>query len=360
MNKKILFFITSLLFTVSIANSASAKEELLRIDVHEFPPMVIVTDGKIIGHDIDLFDAVADDIGLEKGKDYYYNSVNKFSEVFDNLIDQSADAALAGITITSEREKNGVDFSHPYMYTGLGIMINSANESDNTLSYISSFITPGLKKILIIIFIFIILAGHVAWYSQKGKKSINDKYIPGIFDAMWWVIVTISTVGYGDIVPEDWKGRLVGSFLILLGLALFGLYIGEVSSAMTIQKMEYSILGPEDLNGKKVTTIDGTTSVPALKQIGAKIVKCENIDKAVDLLKINKVKAVVFDEISLKYYIKNDISKNLIVIDKIFDTQYYGIAFPDGSSLREQVNRSLLKIQKNGVYEKIHKKWFSI
>lgn len=48
-----------------------------------------------------------------------------------------------------------------------------------------------------------------------------DPNIKSVWDGVWWAIATISTVGYGDIVPTSPLGRLIGVFLIVVGLGVF-------------------------------------------------------------------------------------------------------------------------------------------
>jgi len=50
-------------------------------------------------------------------------------------------------------------------------------------------------------------------------------------DALWWGIVTLTTVGYGDIVPHTQKGRVAGVFLMLTGIATLGIISGTLASA---------------------------------------------------------------------------------------------------------------------------------
>lgn len=49
-------------------------------------------------------------------------------------------------------------------------------------------------------------------------RDIEPKTFPNIYENMWYFIVTISTVGYGDIAPITWAGRIIGVYVIFLGL----------------------------------------------------------------------------------------------------------------------------------------------
>jgi voltage-gated potassium channel len=49
-------------------------------------------------------------------------------------------------------------------------------------------------------------------------------------DALWWAIATITTVGYGDRYPVTGEGRILGSVLMVLGVAVFGTFSGFVAS----------------------------------------------------------------------------------------------------------------------------------
>ena len=61
---------------------------------------------------------------------------------------------------------------------------------------------------------------------------IEPEAFPTIFDGIWWVIVTTSTVGYGDYVPETILGRTVAIILILLGVAFVTFYMVTLASTV--------------------------------------------------------------------------------------------------------------------------------
>ena len=50
-------------------------------------------------------------------------------------------------------------------------------------------------------------------------------------DALWWAFATITTVGYGDITPITFAGRILGIFLMLIGTAIFASYIALFAEA---------------------------------------------------------------------------------------------------------------------------------
>jgi voltage-gated potassium channel len=57
-----------------------------------------------------------------------------------------------------------------------------------------------------------------------------DPAIPTPWDGIWWAWVTMSTVGYGDVVPVSGIGRLFGAGLILMGLAMFAVITANFSA----------------------------------------------------------------------------------------------------------------------------------
>jgi voltage-gated potassium channel len=61
------------------------------------------------------------------------------------------------------------------------------------------------------------------------EHGVNDR-IQTIGDALWWSIVTATTVGYGDVSPVTPEGRLIAVCLMLLGIAFIGVFTATISS----------------------------------------------------------------------------------------------------------------------------------
>jgi ABC-type amino acid transport substrate-binding protein len=125
-----------------------------------------------------------------------------------------------------------------------------------------------------------------------------------------------------------------------------------------LQKLHSDITDHRDLRNKMVATVAGTTSVAALDDLGAIVVPVEVIDEAIEKLLQHKVDAVVFDSPTILYYAHHEAAGKVAVVGDLFDLQYYGFLFPQGSQLREPVNRALLKMHETGQYDIIFNKWF--
>jgi voltage-gated potassium channel len=68
-----------------------------------------------------------------------------------------------------------------------------------------------------------------SWMAYVAEHPSNPDYAT-FGDALWWGVVTLTTVGYGDIVPETEKGRVAGVFLMVTGIATLGLISGTLAS----------------------------------------------------------------------------------------------------------------------------------
>lgn len=342
-----LFFILSFGF----AESAITGEQILTVDIEITPPCVMPNDIRYTGFDIELWEEIAKELGLE----FTYNETD-LKGIFNDLIEGNADVALSCITITNEREKI-VDFSHHYLDSGLRIMVLNKTKFSLAES-VKSIYSPIVIRALTYIGLFIVVCGHVFWWVERGHKYISTKYFPGIFQAFWYVLVTMTTVGYGDIVPRSWVGRLMAFLVMIIGIGIFGWTIAQLSSAITLQTLHSDITDHWDLRNRLVATVEGTTSVTALEKLGALVVQTKTIDQAYEKLLNEEVKAVVFDSPTILYYARNKGAGKVSVVGPLFDIQYYGFLFPQGSELRESVNRALLKLRNNGTYVKLHNKWF--
>jgi voltage-gated potassium channel len=68
-----------------------------------------------------------------------------------------------------------------------------------------------------------------------GAWLVDRKDFDNLGDAMWWAVQTVTTVGYGDVVPEHVAGRLIGGALMLQGIALLTVITASVTATLIEQ-----------------------------------------------------------------------------------------------------------------------------
>lgn len=64
-------------------------------------------------------------------------------------------------------------------------------------------------------------------------------------DAVWWAFTTITKVGFGDIVPATFYGRIIGIMLMLLGTAIFACYVALITDAFLAAEIAEHSLGKQ-------------------------------------------------------------------------------------------------------------------
>lgn len=79
----------------------------------------------------------------------------------------------------------------------------------------------------------IVIADFWVVYLERGVNPAFSNY----GDGLWWALVTVTTIGYGDIYPVTSGGRAVGSVVILVGIGLVGLFMGKLSAILVERRI---------------------------------------------------------------------------------------------------------------------------
>uniref|UniRef100_A0A3B5KQD0 Uncharacterized protein n=1 Tax=Xiphophorus couchianus TaxID=32473 RepID=A0A3B5KQD0_9TELE len=83
-------------------------------------------------------------------------------------------------------------------------------------------------------FLCLILASFLVYSVEKESNEEFETYA----DALWWGLVTLTTIGYGDKVPKTWNGRLLGAAFSMIGVAFFALPAGILGSGFALKVQE--------------------------------------------------------------------------------------------------------------------------
>jgi polar amino acid transport system substrate-binding protein len=330
------------------------KSKTLKVATKPFKPFVYQQNGEWVGFSIDLWRELARVLGVQ----YEIVGTETVAELLNTLRHKEADLAVAGLTITSEREQ-AIDFSFPFYQSGLQIMVSS-HHNDASSDLLQTVFSVALLKLLAGLLATLLFAAHLLWVFER-KRNPNmfpEGYLSGVGSAFWWAAATLTTVGYGDKVPQSTLGRTVGFVWMFAGILLISYFTASVTTVLTVNRLEGNIRGPKDLPGKLVGSTRGSTATKWLYANSMAPTEFDTIEEGYKAVEDGKIDALVYDSPVLLYHAAHEGKGRLRVVGSVFEKQGYGIALQEHSPLREQVNRALLTLQEDGTYGELYRKWF--
>ncbi|XP_077446052.1 potassium voltage-gated channel subfamily KQT member 4 isoform X2 [Stigmatopora argus] len=82
-------------------------------------------------------------------------------------------------------------------------------------------------------FLVLIFASFLVYLAEKDNTDFSN-----YADSLWWGIITLTTIGYGDKIPRTWQGRLLAAGFALLGVSFFALPAGILGSGFALKVQE--------------------------------------------------------------------------------------------------------------------------
>jgi len=215
-----------------------------------------------------------------------------------------------------------------------------------------------LLYVLAVALILFLMAHLVWWFERRNPTGMltHRSYFPGIFEACWWAASTLAT--QADQMPRAAMARIIAVVWMFMSVVFIAYFTAAVTSSLTVQQLRGDINGPEDLPGKRVGSIHGSTSVEYLRQRNLEPIEFARIEEAYQALENHQIDAVVYDTPILLYYTAHDGKGKAQTVGAMFRKENYGIVFPSNSPLRKRVNEALLKLKENGAYDQLYTKWF--
>ncbi|GFY76121.1 glutamate receptor ionotropic, kainate 2 [Trichonephila inaurata madagascariensis] len=340
------------------------------------------------GFAIDLLNALADYLHfqyeIQPVKDSKYGRKNPTTGVWDGMIgeviNQDADLAIADVTITTER-LTGVDFTLPFMQTGISILFKKPTTKVTSLF---SFLSPFSGEVWLLVmaaytFISIsyFLVGRLSPYEWANPHPCrqNDQVEENVFsllNSMWFAIGSLMQQG-SDIAPTAMSTRAITSIWYFFCLIMISSYTANLAAFLTVEKLVSPIENVEDLaNQEKIKygcLGSGSTrgffqrsNMTTYKRIYQFMEKhSEEVYMAKNSEGINKVKqgnyAYFMEATSIEYNTEREC--NLTQIGGLLDNKGYGIALRKNSSaLRAWLSGGILKLQEQGHLHTFKERWW--
>ena len=90
----------------------------------------------------------------------------------------------------------------------------------------------NVEQIFLALLIFVFTTGCIMWQVEGHF----DGSISSFADALWWAVITVTTIGYGDVIPASPEGKILGAIVSLLGTLLFMVFVARVTTLFVQNK----------------------------------------------------------------------------------------------------------------------------
>uniref|UniRef100_A0A8C9S7P1 Glutamate receptor, ionotropic, AMPA 1a n=1 Tax=Scleropages formosus TaxID=113540 RepID=A0A8C9S7P1_SCLFO len=380
-----------------------------------------VGNDKYEGYCVELAAEIAKHVGynykLEIVRDGKYGARDPDTKMWNGMVGElvygKADVAVAPLTITLVREEV-IDFSKPFMSLGISIMIKKPMKSKPG---VFSFLDPlayeiwmcivfayiGVSVVLFLVSRFSPYEWHADDFeegqdpqqqqnqpSSSTQQQQNQNQSPqnqqqqqqsqeqtnefGIFNSLWFSLGAFMQQGC-DISPRSLSGRIVGGVWWFFTLIIISSYTANLAAFLTVERMVSPIESAEDL-AKQTEIAYGTLDAGSTKEFfrRSKIAVFEKMwsymksaepsvfvkttDEGVLRVRKSKGKYAYLLESTMNEYIEQRKPCDTMKVGGNLDSKGYGIATPKGSPLRNPVNLAVLKLNEQGLLDKLKNKWW--
>lgn len=321
-------------------------------------PFVIVdgtdADGSgLRGYSIDVWNEVAERLGLTTT----WVVEETVGDILESARDGDADVAIAGISMTAEREAF-IDFAHPYYDSGLAVVTRASGDR-STWASLWGVVTSGTVLALAGgLVLLIAVAAHAVWWTERrDNPEFPQDYREGIAEALWWSSVTVVTGGEAVKDIRRPLSRVFALLWMVIGLFLLAFVTAQAAASLTVSELQTDIEGVDDLAGNSVVTVDGTVGQTYLAENNIGAEGLVDVDAALSAVASGDADAAVYDAPVLAYRVNTDYSGDLRLAGATFAPDPYGIALTTGSPLREPINAVLLEMSRDGTLDDLNQKW---
>lgn len=352
---KSLFALAVLSMTMGplLAAAQPRRGEVLRVGVAGSEPFVVKTAGSIEGISVEIWQALATQTGWRYRLEPYEN----VPHALDALSSGAVDLVVGPVSITAERARHA-RFSQPYFQSSLSIL--SRTEGLSLWQRVEPFFNTAFYYAVGVLLCVLTLVGALVWLAERRAPATQFPHQPirGIANGIWFAVVTMSTVGYGDLAPKTRLGRTVTGIWIIISVITASSLVAGIASTLTLTGLRTSVISTaEQLTGKRVAVLADSPGEAFARRFGAHLRGVESLRSGYELLRQQQVDALVFDRPQLLFFLQQQHNPRLAVSNAEYMRQNYGFAMPLSSELAHPVNVNLLQLEESGRVDRIVQAW---
>ncbi|CAH1137809.1 unnamed protein product [Phyllotreta striolata] len=339
------------------------------------------------GFCIDLLQKFSEELGftyelvrVEDGR-WGTNDNGKWNGLIADLVNRKTDMVLTSLMINAEREAV-VDFSVPYMETGIAIIVAKRTGIISPTAFLEPFDTASWMLVGIVaiqaatftIFLF-------EWLSPSGfdmKLSLNQhpsaSHRFSLFRTYWLVWAVLFQAAVHVDSPKGFTARFMTNVWAMFAVVFLAIYTANLAAFMITREEFFEFSGVADHRLCRPTSHKpmikfGTipwshtdsTIAKYFKEMHAYMQPYQrsNVVQGVADVLSGEVDAFIYDGTVLDYLAAQDEDCKLLTVGSWYAMTGYGLAFPRNSKYLKMFNKRLLDFRENGDLERLRRYWMT-
>jgi ABC-type amino acid transport substrate-binding protein len=279
-------------------------------------------------------------------------------DILNGLERKDYDAAIGAITITPARLAR-VDFSYPTHRSGVAVAVRK--DTGPIAAFMSyGAVVAELAPLIALTFALLIAMGVAMWLAERPLKPRNhESAVDTLRDGVYWAVVTMTTVGYGDKTPKTAAGRIIAISWMLASVALISILSTSIVSRMTAERVAGGLrLSESGLAGKRLAAVAHSSGAEYLDERHLRYASFDDLAAALAALDRGQADAVVNSIGALQYLIAARFKDRIKAPEGVLEPAYMAIALPPGSPLKKSLDEALVQITGSSDWRQVEDGYF--
>lgn len=316
-------------------------------------------DGLFSGASVDLWRRVAENLHWQ----YELVLVGHMDDILSGVQHGTYDVGIGAITITPERLAR-VDFSYPTHRSGVAAVFSKRAGAEAAL-FEYAVALGELGPLILGIVILLVAIGLAMWWFERVGSGSADAVVPQSSVTSWnegvyWAVVTMTTVGYGDKTPKTPVGRALAIAWMVVSLIVVSLLTSSLVAHITVNQVEGTAATRSgDLANKRLAAVADSSGAEYLDAQRFAYRKFDNLPSAFTALAAGKVDAVVNSTGALQHLVSTRFSATIAPPHGLLAPAYMAFALAANSALKKPLDRALTVVSASPDWLAVEESYFN-